>query len=121
LKKDFRTKRIYEKYSREDGARILVDRLWARGLTKEAARLDDWIKDIAPSDALRKWYSHDPAKWDEFREKYFKELEDKKDLCRNILSRKENVITLLYSSKEQIINNAAALKEFLEKMEVRGS
>jgi len=116
MKKEFRIKRIYEKYSRDDGARILIDRLWARGLTKEAARIDDWIRDIAPSDELRKWYGHDPAKWNAFRKKYFKELDGKKELCKKILDRKEPVVTLLYSSKETVINNAAALKEYLEKI-----
>ena len=108
-------KRIYEKQSKEDGYRILVDRLWARGLTKEKAGVDLWLKEIAPSNELRKWYSHDPAKWNDFRKKYKEELKDKEELLNRIkeLENKKTIVTLLFSSKEERLNNATALKEIL--------
>jgi uncharacterized protein YeaO (DUF488 family) len=117
MKKEFKVKRIYDPYSSDDGARILVDRLWARGINKEKAHIDEWVKEIAPSNELRKWYSHDPAKWEEFKERYFNELETKKELSTSLLNRKEPVITLLYSSKELKLNNAAALKEYLNSLQ----
>ncbi|MBS1517011.1 MAG: DUF488 family protein [Bacteroidetes bacterium] len=110
-----KVKRIYESSSPEDGFRILVDRLWPRGLTKEKADLDLWLKEIAPGNDLRKWYNHDPGKWESFKEKYKNELKNKKDLLRQIekLEKEKGCITLLYSSKELKYNNAAALKGFL--------
>ena len=109
-------KRIYEKQSKEDGYRILVDRLWARGLTKEKASVDLWLKEIAPSNELRKWYSHDSAKWNDFRKKYRQELKGKEDLLNRIkeLEKKNGTATLLFSSKEDRLNNAVALKEMLD-------
>ena len=117
MKKQVRIKRIYDPFSKDDGARIFVDRFWARGLTKEKAHIDEWLKDIAPSDALRKWYSHDPDKWKYFKDKYFHELDKKKNICEKILEREEIVITLLFSTKELNFNNAAALKEYLEMLQ----
>lgn len=114
MDKQISVKRIYEKYDKTDGKRILVDRLWPRGIKKEDAKIDFWLKEIAPSNELRKWYSHDPAKWDDFRKKYFMELNGKEELCEQLLSKGEK-ITLLFSSKELRINNAAALKEYLER------
>ena len=110
-----KTKRIYEPPSSDDGERILVDRLWPRGLSKEKARIDEWMKEIAPSDELRNWYRHEDAKWDEFRNSYFSELETKKELVDRLLqkSRKKDV-TLLFSTRAEK-NNAVALKEYLEK------
>jgi len=108
-------KRIYQTPAAGDGFRILVDRLWPRGLSKEKAKVDLWLKDISPSNELRKWYSHDPAKWAEFKRKYLKEIEGKKlelDLLRQ--KAKSGIITFLFSSKEEKLNNAAALKEFVE-------
>ena len=114
---DIRTKRIYEKPSPDDGFRIYVDRLWARGLTKEAARLDEWMRDIAPSDELRKWYHHDMEKWQEFKKRYYHELEQKPELVQEILAKaRATKITLLYSAKNTEWNNAIALKEYLERM-----
>jgi uncharacterized protein YeaO (DUF488 family) len=108
-------KRIYDLPTSEDGFRILVDRLWLRGLTKEKAKADLWLKEIAPSDQLRKWYAHDPKKWDRFRERYFKELGDRQELVDSMIQRKtEGGITLLYSSKEEKLNNAVALREYIE-------
>jgi uncharacterized protein YeaO (DUF488 family) len=111
-----RVKRIYEEPEAQDGMRVLVDRLWPRGLKKEDAALDAWIKDIAPSNELRKWYQHEKAKWPEFKKRYFKELgaqaESVGRLKQMLVSGK---VTLLYSSKEEKLNNAVALKEFLER------
>jgi len=110
-----KTKRIYNKPSENDGFRILVDRLWPRGLKKAEAKIDLWLKDIAPSDALRKWFKHDPSKWDEFKRRYFKELDDNEKLIQLIMDKAgKEVVTLLYSSKEEKLNNAVALKEYLE-------
>lgn len=107
-------KRIYNPPSKEDGFRILVDRLWPRGLSKEKAKIDLWLKEIAPSDHLRKWYGHDPKKWTEFRKTYFNELKDKDELVNLIAGKlKEGTITFLYSSKEEKVNNAVALKEYI--------
>ena len=109
-------KRIYEAPSAGDGFRILVDRLWPRGLTKEKARVDLWLRDISPSNELRKWYGHDPDKWTEFKKKYLEEIEKKEeefDLLRK--KAREGTVTFLFSSKEEKLNNAAALKEFVER------
>lgn len=112
--KEVKIKRIYEPPAKEDGFRILVDRLWPRGLSKEKAKIDFWLKEIAPSDKLRKWYGHDPKKWTTFRDKYFEELRDKDELVNLILKKtKEGMITFLYSSKEKKVNNATALKEYI--------
>ena len=109
------TKRIYEKFEAADGRRILVDRLWPRGLSKTAARIDYWARNIAPSTPLRRWYGHEPGKWKEFRRRYFAELDENPeglaDLRRHL---GKGTVTLLYSSKEERLNNAAALKEYLE-------
>lgn len=110
-----RTKRIYEPPAAADGRRILVDRLWPRGLTKTAARIEYWAREIAPSIQLRRWYGHDPAKWKEFRRRYFAELDANAtglaDLRRHL---GKATVTLLYSSKEERLNNATALREYLE-------
>jgi len=109
-------KRAYEEPEESDGVRILVDRLWPRGLSKERAHIDFWAKELAPSTALRQWYGHDPEKWPEFRERYFAELEGKRGALAELLSSLEQgTATLIFSSKELRLNNAAALKEYLEK------
>jgi len=109
-------KRIYDALTPDDGTRILVDRLWPRGLSKEKAKVDLWLKEIAPSNALRKWYAHDPKKWAEFRKRYFNDLDTKGELVNQIVRKtREGDVTLLYSSKEEKINNAVALKEYIEK------
>jgi uncharacterized protein YeaO (DUF488 family) len=107
-------KRTYDPPLPDDGKRILVDRLWPRGIKKEGAKIDEWLKDIAPSDELRKWFSHDPSKWQEFKRRYKKELNDKSDLIKNLgrQSKKMNV-TLLFSAKDIEHNNAVVLKEVL--------
>jgi len=109
-----KTKRIYEEAGEDDGARILVDRLWPRGLTKEKANIDLWMKEIAPSDELRKWFNHEQAKWEEFKERYFKELHDKQEAVSRIREKtKKGTTTLLYGAKDKEHNQAVALKEFL--------
>ncbi|MDD5712490.1 MAG: DUF488 domain-containing protein [Smithellaceae bacterium] len=110
-----KTKRIYDAASPADGRRVLVDRLWPRGLTKEAAAIDEWKKDIAPSDELRKWFAHDPAKWNEFRSRYRKELQEKKEALTELRREaKKGTLTLLYAAHDQEHNNAVVLKELIE-------
>jgi uncharacterized protein YeaO (DUF488 family) len=113
-----RIERIYDNPKGDNSFRILVDRLWPRGLSKDKARIDLWQKDIAPSNALRKWFGHDEKKWDEFKRKYFKELDKKSNsevVDRIIkLAKEHSSITLLYGAKEERFNNAVGLKEYLE-------
>ncbi len=110
-----KVKRIYDPPAPEDGFRILVDRLWPRGLTKDKAKVDLWLKEISPSHELRKWYAHDPKKWPEFKKKYFEEIRGEKETFDLIVKKaKGGTVTLLYSSKEEKLNNAVALKEFLQ-------
>jgi len=114
VKPIIKVKRVYDEPSSDDGVRVLVDRLWPRGLSKESARIDLWLKDVAPSDELRKWFNHDASKWEEFKRRYFKELENNKAVNELInLLRDRRTITLLYSAKSPY-NNATALKEYLE-------
>ncbi|HEX2962331.1 MAG TPA: DUF488 domain-containing protein [Ignavibacteriales bacterium] len=110
-------KRIYEEYDEEDGYRILVDRLWPRGIKKEEANFDLWLKDIAPSNELRIWFNHDPAKWEDFKKKYGAELSNKKDFLNKIRrAEKENrVVTLLYGAKDSERNQAVVIAGMLEK------
>ena len=110
-----RTKRIYEDSNPADGRRILVDRLWPRGIAKSNARIDFWAKSVSPSNELRRWYGHDPEKWLEFRERYFEELDSNPDGVSELRSQLgSGTVTLLYSSKETRLNNASALKDYLE-------
>lgn len=114
MKKKIRVKRVYNSATKEDGIRILVDRIWPRGLKKEDIKLDEWVKEVAPSTELRKWFSHEHKKWEGFRKKYFEELKKKKHLCKK-LAKGNNNITLLYSAKDTEHNQAIVLKEFLEE------
>jgi len=109
-------KRAYEKPGRADGERILVERLWPRGLTKLQAKIDLWLKDVAPSTELRRWFGHDPKKWDEFRQRYQKELKQK-DEPINLLKRKANAgtITLIYAARDEDHNGALVLQQFLQR------
>ncbi len=108
-------KRAYEKPAREDGFRVLVERLWPRGLTKEALDLDLWLKDVAPSPELRRWFGHDPARWDEFRWRYWVELAARPAAVKLLREKlQEGPVTLVYGSRDQEHNAAVALKEFLE-------
>ena len=113
-----RVKRIYEPIDKDDGIRVLVDRLWPRGV--ERSRVDLWLRDIAPSDELRRWFNHDPAKWEEFKRRYFEELSKNPKVKVLIQLIKEgNNVTLLYATKSPY-NNAVALKEYLEELLSKG-
>lgn len=107
--------RIYDHDSVPDGRRYLVDRLWPRGVKKEQLGLDAWLKEIAPSNDLRQWYGHDPAKWPEFQKRYFAELDAQPAICQPLIdAARRGPVVLLYSSKEPAYNNAVALKLYLE-------
>jgi uncharacterized protein YeaO (DUF488 family) len=111
---NIRIKRAYEEPDREDGTRILVDRLWPRGLTKEKARVDLWLKDVAPSTELRKWFAHDPDKWDEFRSRYLEELKRNKEQV-SVLRQEaaKGTVTLVYGARDQQHNEAVILQRLL--------
>ncbi len=111
-----RTKRVYAAPTPDDGLRVLVDRLWPRGAKKEQLKLDGWHKEVAPSDQLRQWFGHDPAKWAEFKRRYFAELDNKNPKAWEPLLKaaRNGNITLLYSAKDEEHNNAVVLKESLE-------
>ncbi|HEY9549865.1 MAG TPA: DUF488 domain-containing protein [Kiloniellaceae bacterium] len=109
-------KRAYDPPAKADGQRVLVDRVWPRGVTKEALRLDGWLKEAAPSTALRKWFGHDPAKWDGFRERYFRELDAQPEAVATLLERcARGRVTLVYGAKDSAHNQAVALKTYLER------
>jgi uncharacterized protein YeaO (DUF488 family) len=109
-----RLKRAYEAPEKADGARILVDRLWPRGVSKEEAKLDEWIKEIAPSTELRTWFGHDPRRWDEFRERYREELADHSETLKDLRRRaREGPITLVYSARDEIHNDAVVLRNVI--------
>ena len=109
-------KRVYEPATESDGFRVLVDRLWPRGISKEAAKLDLWLPDLGPSTSLRKWFNHDPTRWIEFNRRYFAELKDKMAILATITGQAKTCpITLLYSAKDERHNQAVALQSFLLK------
>ena len=109
-------KRVYENPSAEDGLRVLVDRLWPRGLTKERAAVDLWMKDVAPSTELRKWFGHDPAKWKQFQLRYRKELQEKKEFLQELKRKsKGHTVTLVYGSRDEEHNEALILREILAR------
>ena len=109
-------KRAYEEPAGKDGFRILVERLWPRGLSKEKAKIQWWAKEIAPSAELRKWYGHDLARWKEFKKRYWQELKEKEESLGEIRSRAcERIVTFVYAARDEKHNSAMALKEFLEK------
>jgi uncharacterized protein YeaO (DUF488 family) len=111
----FRVKRVYEEAEKADGVRVLVDRLWPRGVSKEKAGIDRWLKEISPSTELRTWYGHDPARWEEFKARYFRELDQHGEVIEDLVDQaRAGTVTLLYASTEKRINNAVALKEYLE-------
>jgi len=113
-----RIKRVYDKPARTDGRRILVDRLWPRGVSKTDAQVEHWARSIAPSDELRRWYGHDPDKWDEFRDRYFAELDANPQGVAELRSKMDgSTVTFVFSSKETKLNNAVALKQYLEASE----
>lgn len=113
-------RRVYEPVSQSDGSRILVDRLWPRGLTKEKAAIDDWLRDLAPSNDLRKWFHSQPQRWQDFRKRYLQELAapEPEDNLRKlyVLIRKKKRVTLLFASRNEEQNNATVLKELLDGM-----
>ena len=112
-----RIKRVYEPPQRADGARVLVDRLWPRGLSKARAKIDLWLRDVAPSDALRKWFAHDPAKWPEFQKRYRAELKDQMEPLQKLkqLARQHRAITFVYAASDPRHNNAVVLAGLLHR------
>jgi len=110
-----RVKRVYDAPEPEDGARFLVDRLWPRGVKREALQLEGWLKELAPSDELRRWFGHDPARWEAFQRRYFAELDARPEVWEPLLeaARRGN-LTLLYAARDAEHNNAVALKAYLE-------
>lgn len=110
-----RVKRVYDPPSARDGKRFLVDRLWPRGVKRDALSLVDWLKDIAPSDTLRRWFAHDPSRWDTFKRRYAAELDRRQEAWRPILEvARRGTVTLLYGARDAKHNNAVALKGYLE-------
>lgn len=113
---NIKLKRAYDPPSEADGIRILVDRLWPRGIKKEDLKIDVWIKEIAPSNELRKWFSHDKDKWKEFQKRYLDEIKEKKHVIEEIEKEiKKGTVTFVYGSKEPLYNNAVFLKKYFEK------
>lgn len=109
-----RLKRAYETAESSDGVRILVDRIWPRGISKDSARIDLWLKDIAPSTLLRKWFGHDPAKWTEFRERYFLELRNNSEAVEQLKQQtSRGLVTFVYGAKDLEHNHALVLKDYL--------
>jgi uncharacterized protein YeaO (DUF488 family) len=112
-------KRVYDRPSKMDGLRVLVDRLWPRGLAKERAAVKFWLKELAPSTQLRKWFGHDPAKWKQFQARYRKELREKKEELRLLQHiSKESTVTLLFGARDEEHNEAVVLKEVLEGRQI---
>ncbi|MGH2644195.1 MAG: DUF488 domain-containing protein [Chitinophagaceae bacterium] len=113
---EIKLKRVYEAPEKSDGYRILVDRIWPRGMTKEKASVDLWLKEIGPSNDLRKWFGHDPEKWVEFKNRYMKELEtDKEEIATLKQHISKGALTLVYSAKDEAHNQAVVIKEYLNK------
>ena len=114
LETQYRIKRVYDPVSDSDGTRLLVERLWPRGVKKTSLEIKDWLKDVGPSTELRKWFSHDPAKWDEFCRRYHAELQANPDAWQPIIeAARRGPVTLIYSSHDAEHNNAVALQDFL--------
>jgi len=112
-----RIKRVYDEPSGEDGVRILVDQIWPRNITKNKARVDLWLKEVAPSNELRRWFGHQDQKWDEFKQRYYQELENKEHLIKLITEKlTSGNVTILFGAKNRNHNNAVALKEYIDSM-----
>lgn len=112
--RDVRLKRAYERADRGDGRRILVDRLWPRGVSKDDAAIDEWLKELAPSTQLRKWFAHDPARWTEFRRRYAKEIREHSDLVTHLRKlAREGPVTLVYAAHDEVHNDAIVLRDAL--------
>ena len=113
-------KRVYDTSSNDDGVRILVDRLWPRGLSKQRAKIDRWLREAAPSTDLRRWYNHEPSKWAEFKRRYFVELRESEEVLLSVLEEAtHSKVTLLFAAREGKLNNAVALKEYLLRLAKR--
>lgn len=109
-------RRAYEEPGPEDGRRFLVDRLWPRGVKKEALQVEGWIKEVAPSDELRRWFDHDPERWDEFKQRYAAELDERPEQWRPLLeAAREGDVTLVYATRDEEHNNAVALRAYLQE------
>jgi uncharacterized protein YeaO (DUF488 family) len=119
----FKIKRVYDPPAKDDGFRVLVDRIWPRGLSRESAHIDLWLREIAPSTGLRKWFGHDPARWPVFKARYAKELDSKSALIGELLKLEKvhGVVTLVYGARDNTHNNAVVLKEYLESRKKEGS
>ena len=114
---DIQTKRVYNPVEKDDGTRLLVDRVWPRGMTKERVKADLWLKDVAPGTDLRKWFNHDRSRWEKFKSRYFSELDEKPQMIKQILELAKNGrVTLLFSAHDDECNQAVALKEYLMTM-----
>jgi uncharacterized protein YeaO (DUF488 family) len=112
-----RVKRVYDEPAESDGYRVLVDRLWPRGLKKSDAQLQEWLKEIAPSTTLRKSFGHDPSRWKEFKKKYWAELDDRRDHVEKLArDARRRSVTLLFGARDTKHNNAVALREYIEKL-----
>jgi uncharacterized protein YeaO (DUF488 family) len=114
---EIKIKRVFDKPNDSDGYRILVDRLWPRGISKEKGKVDYWAKELSPSTELRKWYNHDPQKWLEFKSRYIAQIDGKTEFLKELQEYiKKGTVTFIYSSKEQKLNNATVLKEYIESL-----
>src|SRR5215472_7692295 len=112
-----KVKRVYDKPGKSDGHRLLVDRIWPRGLKKSEARINEWPREIAPSTGLRKWFKHDPGKWEQFKKRYAGELEEHRaEVVKLVREAKKRSVTLLFAAKDTKHNNARALKQYVEKL-----
>lgn len=121
IRREVRLKRAYEAPARSDGRRVLVDRIWPRGIDKAGLRVEDWLKELAPSTGLRRWFHHEPAKWAEFRRRYFRELDRQPDVLERLRRlRRTGTVTLVFAAKDTEHNNAVALREYLERSGWKG-
>jgi uncharacterized protein YeaO (DUF488 family) len=115
-------KRAYDAAATSDGSRFLVERLWPRGIRKADLTIDAWLKDIGPSDGLRRWFGHDPKRWDAFRKRYFAELDSKPEVWKSLLTAaRRGPVTLIYSSRDTVHNSAVALKDYLQAKRERAN
>jgi uncharacterized protein YeaO (DUF488 family) len=113
---DIKIKRAYDPPEEDDGFRVLIDRLWPRGVSKEAAKIDLWSKDLSPSTALRRWFGHDPKKWEEFKRRYYRELDAHPEAVEDLRRRtKKQTVTLIFGAKDPGHSNARALMDYLKK------
>jgi uncharacterized protein YeaO (DUF488 family) len=116
MKREIAVKRVYAAAGKDDGVRVLVDRVWPRGMSKAEVKADGWLKEVAPSTGLRKWFGHDPAKWAEFKKRYFAELMEAKEAVGELRGLVKNgKVTLLFGAKDEEHNQAVALREYLMK------